>query len=59
MIKKLYETHLQVKDLKTAINFYQDKLGLELGYATEKKRLFLDWRTRLPNARFMAGASFK
>ncbi|MGG0655309.1 VOC family protein [Rummeliibacillus pycnus] len=40
MIKKLYETHLQVKDLKAAINFYQDKLELELGYATEKNAFF-------------------
>ncbi len=40
MIKKLYETHLEVKDLKVAINFYQDKLELELGYATEKNAFF-------------------
>lgn len=40
MIKKIYETHLHVKDLKVAINFYQEKLGLKLGHATDKNASF-------------------
>ncbi|MGB8955688.1 MAG: VOC family protein [Tumebacillaceae bacterium] len=31
MIKGLYETHLQVTDMQRAVDFYQNKLGFELG----------------------------
>ncbi|MGE7602977.1 VOC family protein [Peribacillus sp. NPDC097675] len=34
MIKKIYETHLQVKNLNDSIDFYQNKLGLKLGTIT-------------------------
>lgn len=40
MIKKIYETHLHVKDLNAAINFYKEKLGLKLGHTTEKNAFF-------------------
>lgn len=40
MIKKLYETHLHVKNLQVSINFYQEKLGLKLGHATDKNAFF-------------------
>ncbi|EGL17051.1 hypothetical protein HMPREF9413_5070 [Paenibacillus sp. HGF7] len=36
MIKNLYETHLQVKDLNTSIEFY-NKLGLELSLLIEER----------------------
>lgn len=34
MIKKVYETHLEVKNLSDSIDFYQNKLGLKLGKIT-------------------------
>ncbi|MFD0959038.1 VOC family protein [Paenibacillus chungangensis] len=37
MIHNLYETHLQVKDLETSIDFYVN-LGLELGLKVERRR---------------------
>ena len=30
MIQNIYETHLHVRNLEKAINFYQNKLGLTL-----------------------------
>ncbi|WP_152392961.1 VOC family protein [Paenibacillus guangzhouensis] len=38
MIKNLYETHLQVKNLNTSIEFY-NKLGLELSLLIEDRRI--------------------
>jgi len=38
MIKNLYETHLQVKDLNASIEFY-NKLGLELSLLIEERRI--------------------
>jgi lactoylglutathione lyase len=38
MIKNLYETHLQVKDLNTSIEFYNN-LGLELSLLIEDRRI--------------------
>ncbi|MGQ0739494.1 MAG: VOC family protein [Bacteroidota bacterium] len=48
MIKGLYETHLEVKNLEQAIDFYQDKLGLEFALLEEKRRIAFFWigRTR-------------
>ena len=40
MIGKIYETHVQVKDVEASIKFYQDKLGLELGHHSEGKAFF-------------------
>jgi len=38
MIQNLYETHLQVKDLNTSIEFYKS-LGLELSLVIEERRI--------------------
>lgn len=38
MIKNLYETHLQVKDLQRSIEFYM-KLGLELSLRMEERKV--------------------
>lgn len=38
MINNLYETHLQVRDLQTSIDFYM-KLGLELSLLIEERKV--------------------
>ncbi|OAB45563.1 VOC family protein [Paenibacillus antarcticus] len=38
MIKNLYETHLQVKDLKTSISFFE-KLGLERALVISERKM--------------------
>lgn len=43
MIKGLYETHLQVKDLDKAIDFYKNVLGLEFALLEEKRRIAFFW----------------
>lgn len=40
MIKKIYETHLDVTSLKASINFYQDKLSLKLGKLSSNAAFF-------------------
>ncbi len=42
MIQSIYETHLHVRNLEKAIDFYQNKLGLTLAKKTiEKAGCFL------------------
>jgi lactoylglutathione lyase len=43
MIKGLYETHLEVKNLEQAIDFYQHTLGLEFALLEEKRRIAFFW----------------
>ncbi|MEC2389821.1 fosmidomycin resistance protein [Bacillus thuringiensis serovar malayensis] len=40
MIKKIYETHLEVKSLNTSIDFYQNKLGLKLAKTSRNAVFF-------------------
>ncbi len=37
MIQSIYETHLHVRNLEKAIDFYQNKLGLILAKKLSKK----------------------
>ena len=39
MIQNIYETHLHVRNLEKAINFYQNKLGLTLARKLSKRRV--------------------
>ena len=41
MIQSIYETHLHVKNLEKAIDFYQNKLGLILAKLSERRVAFL------------------
>lgn len=41
MIQSIYETHLHVRNLEKAIDFYQNKLGLTLAKTIEKAGCFL------------------
>lgn len=43
MIKGLYETHIQVRQLETAIKFYTDVLGLKLSHLEEDRRIAFLW----------------
>jgi lactoylglutathione lyase len=43
MIKGLYETHLEVSNLEAAIDFYKNKLALELAMIEEKRRIAFFW----------------
>jgi catechol 2,3-dioxygenase-like lactoylglutathione lyase family enzyme len=43
MIKRVYETHLEVKDMTRAIEFYRDKLGLILGHGDETTKAAFFW----------------
>jgi lactoylglutathione lyase len=43
MIKGLYETHLFVKNLENSIDFYQNKLGLELCHMEAERRVAFFW----------------
>ncbi|AIW84466.1 glyoxalase [Bacillus mycoides] len=38
MIQNIYETHLHVRDLEKAIDFYQNKLGLALARKLSKRK---------------------
>lgn len=38
LIKGIYETHLDVEDLETAIDFYENKLGLKVGHKGTDRR---------------------
>jgi catechol-2,3-dioxygenase len=43
MIKGLYETHVQVSDLNTAIEFYTKVLGLEFAHKDETRPIAFLW----------------
>lgn len=43
MIKGLYETHLQVSDLESAITFYTEVLGLEIAHRDETRPVAFLW----------------
>lgn len=43
MIKGLYETHVQVSDLNTAIEFYTEVLGLEFAHKDETRPIAFLW----------------
>ncbi|MED2764450.1 MULTISPECIES: VOC family protein [Bacillus cereus group] len=43
MIQNIYETHLHVRNLENAINFYQNKLGLTLARKLSKRRVAFFW----------------
>lgn len=43
MITGLYETHVQVSDLKNAIEFYTQVLGLELAHLDETRPIAFLW----------------
>ena len=46
MIQSIYETHLHVRNLEKAIDFYQNKLGLILAKTIEKAGCFLMGRRK-------------
>ncbi len=39
MIQNIYETHLHVRDLEKAIDFYQNKFGLALARKLSKRKV--------------------
>lgn len=39
MIQSIYETHLHVRNLEKAIDFYQNKLGLTVAKKLLKRRV--------------------
>ncbi len=43
MVKGLYETHIQVHHLESAIQFYTEVLGLELAHKEEGRRIAFLW----------------
>ena len=43
IIQNIYETHLHVRNLEKAINFYQNKLGLTLARKLSKRRVAFFW----------------
>lgn len=43
MIKGLYETHIQVSDLESSIQFYTEVLGLEFAHKEESRRIAFLW----------------
>ena len=43
MIKNIYETHLHVRDLERAIDFYQNKLGLKLARKSPERKVVFFW----------------
>src|SRR5690349_19592195 len=43
MIKGLYETHIEVSDLESAIGFYKDTMGLEFALLEETRRIAFFW----------------
>lgn len=42
-IQGLFETHLNVRNLETSIQFYRDRLGLELAYLLQERRVAFFW----------------
>lgn len=49
MIKGLYETHVQVSDLNTAIAFYTQVLGLEFAHKDETRPIAFLWIGKIKN----------
>lgn len=45
MIKGLYETHIQVSDLKKSVQFYTEVLGLTLAHYDENRPIAFLWIT--------------
>jgi lactoylglutathione lyase len=43
MIRDLYETHIRVSDLDRSRRFYEDLLGLQVGWIDEAERRLLYW----------------
>ncbi|KAA0547124.1 VOC family protein [Bacillus sp. BGMRC 2118] len=43
MIKRIYETHLEVTDVKRTIEFFEGKLGLKVGYGNETSDAVFFW----------------
>ncbi|MEJ9111926.1 VOC family protein [Bacillus paramobilis] len=43
MIQSIYETHLHVRNLEKAIDFYQNKLGLTVAKKLLKRRVAFFW----------------
>jgi lactoylglutathione lyase len=43
MIKGIFETHVEVRDLDRAMAFYESVLGLELGLLQEERRIAFYW----------------
>ena len=43
MIKGLYETHLNVSNLESSVEFYTQKLGLELASIDQERRIAFLW----------------
>ncbi|MCD1118533.1 VOC family protein [Chryseobacterium turcicum] len=43
MIKGLYETHIQVSNLETSIQFYTEVLGLQLAHLDENRPIAFLW----------------
>ncbi|HDX9579250.1 TPA: VOC family protein [Bacillus pseudomycoides] len=43
MIKNIYETHLHVRDIERAIDFYQNKLGLKLARKLPERKVVFFW----------------
>lgn len=43
MIQSIYETHLHIRNLEKAIDFYQNKLGLALAKRLSKRRIAFFW----------------
>lgn len=42
-IQGLFETHLNVRDLETSIDFYRDVMGLELAHLLRERRVAFFW----------------
>ena len=43
MIQSIYETHIHVRNLEKAIDFYQNKLGLTVAKKLSKRRVAFFW----------------
>ena len=43
MIKGIYETHINVKNLERSVDFYQNILGLQLCSYSDKRRIAFFW----------------
>lgn len=55
LIRGIYETHIQVRELEAAMEFYGDTLGLELGTVSEERRIALYFVSDLDGTRSMLG----
>lgn len=43
MIRKVFETHIPVRDLERAMRFYEDVIGLKLGTLDANRRIAFYW----------------